>query len=75
VELAEEQLGLRPTLDLGLAALARALRLPPGAALGLFALGRSAGWVGHALEARRDDRLVRPRSRYTGPPPVGSSMA
>jgi citrate synthase len=75
VELAEEQLGLRPTLDLGLAALARALRLPPGAALGLFALGRSAGWVGHALEARRDDRLVRPRSRYTGPPPVGSSRA
>ena len=73
VALAEEQLGLRPTLDLGLAALSRALRLPPGAALGLFALGRSAGWVAHALEARRDDRLVRPRSRYTGPPPVGSS--
>ena len=75
VALAEEQLGVRPTLDLGLAALSRALALPPGAALGLFALGRSAGWVAHALEARRDDRLVRPRSRYTGPPPVGSSAA
>ena len=75
VALAEEQLGLRPTLDLGLAALARALRLPPGAALGLFALGRSAGWIAHALEARRDDRLIRPRSRYTGPPPVGSSAS
>lgn len=73
VALAEEQLGVRPTLDLGLAALARALGLPPGAALGMFALGRSAGWVAHALEARRDDRLVRPRSRYTGPPPVRSS--
>jgi len=73
VALAEDQLGVRPTLDLGLAALSRALRLPEGAALGLFALGRSAGWVAHALEARRDDRLVRPRSRYTGPPPVGSS--
>lgn len=73
VALAREQLGLRPTLDLGLAALSRTLRLPAGAALGLFALGRSAGWVAHALEAWRDDRLVRPRSRYTGPPPVGSS--
>jgi citrate synthase len=75
VALAEEQLGVRPTLDLGLAALARALGLPAGAALGLFALGRSAGWVAHALEARRDDRLVRPRSRYTGPPPVRGSAA
>jgi citrate synthase len=66
---------VRPTLDLGLAAVSRALGLPQGAALGLFALGRSAGWIAHALEARRDDRLVRPRSRYVGPPPVGSSPA
>ena len=40
---------------------ARAAACPPGAALGLFALGRSAGWIAHALEARRDDRLIRPR--------------
>jgi citrate synthase len=73
--LGREQLGEEPTLDFGLAALARALGLRPGAGLGLFALGRSAGWIAHALEARRDDRLIRPRSRYTGPPPVGSSAA
>ena len=75
VSLAREQLGREPTLDLGLAALARRLALPDGAAFCIFALGRSAGWIAHALEARADSRLIRPRSRYTGPRPaaVGSS--
>ena len=75
VALARDQLGQEPTLDLGLAALSRRLDLPDGAAFCLFALGRSAGWIAHALEARADSRLIRPRSRYTGPRPasVGSS--
>lgn len=71
VALAREQLGEEPTLDLGLAALARSHGLPPGAAFVLFALGRSAGWIAHALETRDDARLIRPRARYTGPPPEG----
>jgi citrate synthase len=66
---AMERLGLRPTLDLGLAVLARRLGVPPGAAFTLFALGRSAGWAAHALETWEDRRLIRPRSRYTGPAP------
>jgi citrate synthase len=69
VNLAHEELGLRPTLDLGLAALARARGLPPGGAFALFALGRSAGWVAHAREAWADERLIRPRSRYVGVAP------
>ncbi len=67
--LARERLDLRPTLDFGLAALARELRLPAGAGFGLFALGRAAGWVAHAFEAWDDGVLIRPRSRYTGPAP------
>ena len=63
------ELGLEPTLDLGLVALRRAHRLPGGAAFCLFALGRSAGWAAHAMEAAADGRLIRPRSRYTGPRP------
>lgn len=70
VALAREQLGVEPTLDLGLAALARAHGLPAGAAFHLFAVGRTAGWIAHALETRADARLIRPRSRYTGPPPA-----
>ena len=67
--LARDELGLLPTLDLGLAAIARARGLPPGGAFALFALGRSAGWVAHAREAWADERLIRPRSRYVGPLP------
>ncbi|MGD9570272.1 MAG: citrate synthase family protein [Thermoleophilia bacterium] len=71
VRIAHDQLGEEPTLDLGLAALARGRGMPPGAAFHLFALGRCAGWVAHALETVDDDRLIRPRSRYVGPPPGG----
>lgn len=80
VEVAADQLDARPTLDFGLVALARALDLPEGSAFCLFALGRSIGWIAHALETRADGRLIRPRARYTGPAPlpaaeVGSSGA
>jgi citrate synthase len=55
-----------PTIDLGLVALAAALELPAGAAAGLFAVGRSAGWIAHALEQRRAGFVLRPRARYVG---------
>ena len=50
-------------------ALASALELPPGSAIGLFALGRSAGWIAHAMEQRAAGYMLRPRARYVGPPP------
>jgi citrate synthase len=62
-------LDLHPTLDLALAAISLALDLPRGAALAIFALGRTAGWIGHAIEQYAEGRLIRPRARYTGPPP------
>jgi len=52
------------TIDVGLVALARALGLRPGAAVGLFALGRCAGWVAHVLEQYEAGYLLRPRARY-----------
>jgi citrate synthase len=69
IAVARRELALEPTLDLGLVALCRAHRLPAGAAFGVFALGRSVGWAAHAMEAAADSRLIRPRSRYTGPRP------
>jgi citrate synthase len=56
----------RPTVDLGLCALAAALGLPPGGAVALFAAGRTAGWIAHALEQRRAGFALRPRARYVG---------
>ncbi|MCW1843080.1 citrate synthase family protein [Prosthecomicrobium hirschii] len=62
-----ETAGRLPNIDFALVALRRALGLPRGAALALFAIGRTAGWIAHALEQRRDDKLIRPRARYVGP--------
>lgn len=56
-----------PNLDAGLVALCLALDLPPGSAAAIFAVGRSAGWVAHALEQRAASYLLRPRARYVGP--------
>lgn len=59
--------GLLPTLDFGLVTLSLALQLPPGSPLALFAIGRTTGWIGHALEQQTLKQLIRPRARYTGP--------
>jgi citrate synthase len=59
-----------PTLDMALAVLEQTLHLPAGAGLTLFALGRTVGWIGHALEQYQRQQLIRPRARYTGVPPA-----
>jgi citrate synthase len=67
---AHDLTGLRPNIDLALVALERTRQFPVGSALAIFATGRSAGWIAHALEQRQDGRLVRPRAIYPGPAPV-----
>jgi citrate synthase len=59
----------RPTVDFALAAVARALELPPGGAVALLALGRTVGWIGHATEQYGSGSLIRPRARYVGEQP------
>lgn len=56
-----------PNIDFALVALAWAGGLPPGAPLALFALGRTVGWLGHALEQIEQGQMIRPRARYVGP--------
>jgi citrate synthase len=62
-------LGEWPNLDFSLGALSRVLGLRRGSSLTLFALGRTVGWIAHAIEQYQDRRLIRPRARYTGPAP------
>lgn len=65
----ESVIGEKPTIDFALAALARVLRLPAGSPLTLFALGRTIGWIGHAIEQYALKAMIRPRARYVGEPP------
>jgi citrate synthase len=61
--------GRRPNVDFALVAMRRALGLPQGAALSIFVVGRSVGWIAHALEQQQEGKLIRPRARYVGPAP------
>ena len=63
--------GEEPTLDFALVTVERALALPAGAALTLFAIGRTLGWIAHAIEQYAQDAMIRPRAKYVGEkPPV-----
>ncbi len=55
-----------PTIDFALVTLAQVLELPPSAPIAIFAMGRTAGWIGHAIEQYQTDQLIRPRAHYTG---------
>jgi citrate synthase len=58
--------GQTPSIDAALVALERTKRLPRGAALAVFALGRTVGWLAHAMEQRQSGQLIRPRAAYSG---------
>jgi citrate synthase len=59
-----------PNIDFAIVALERVLGLPHDSALGLFLLGRTVGWIAHALEQAATGTLIRPRARYIGPRPA-----
>lgn len=61
--------GTQPNIDFALAAFATSGTMPADAPFRLFALGRSLGWVAHAVEQLETGSLIRPRGIYTGPAP------
>jgi citrate synthase len=75
IEAARQVTGERPVLDFGLVLLARTLGLPTSAPFVLFALGRTAGWIAHALEQYQTGQLIRPRAQYVGPRPSAGREA
>jgi citrate synthase len=58
---------LKTNVEFYTALLLHGLRLPTRLFTPTFAIGRVAGWTGHCMEQRGQDRLIRPQSRYTGP--------
>ena len=66
----EAEGGGRPNIDFATVTVERVLGLPQESALALFLLGRTVGWIAHALEQAAHGALIRPRARYTGPRPA-----
>jgi citrate synthase len=64
VEAALARTGIAPNIDFALLALEQRLRLPACAAFATFAIGRTVGWIAHALEQWRHGTLIRPRAVY-----------
>jgi len=61
---------LHPNVDLALAVLSLTAAMPADAGEVIFAVGRTAGWVAHALEEYSERPLrMRPSGQYTGPMP------
>ncbi|MDP2332616.1 MAG: citrate synthase family protein [Reyranella sp.] len=65
----ERLIGRKANIDYTTVTVERVLGLPKDSALALFLLGRTVGWIAHALEQAAHGALIRPRARYTGPRP------
>jgi len=59
--------GIAPNVDFYSGSVYDQLGIPVDMYTPIFAMSRSAGWVGHVLEYQEDNRLIRPRARYVGP--------
>ena len=66
IKAAEAASGEAANVDMALAALSVHLSLPEDAPFLIFASGRMAGWIAHAIEQQASGRLIRPRANYTG---------
>jgi citrate synthase len=58
---------LPPNVEITAAMLLDAIGIPREAFTPVFAIGRSAGWLAHAMEQQKTGRMIRPISAYVGP--------
>lgn len=58
---------LYPNVDFFSGSVYSLLGIPQQLFSPIFAMARSAGWLAHILEQRKDNRLFRPECLYTGP--------
>ena len=65
-EFMTEQEGLAPNVDFYSASTYYQMGIPVDVYTPIFAVARVGGWVAHVLEQYGDNRLIRPRARYTG---------
>src|SRR6056297_1239768 len=61
-----EEKGLAPNVDFYSASTYYQMGIPIDLYTPIFAMSRVGGWIGHVLEQYDDNRLIRPRAKYTG---------
>tara|TARA_R110000868_G_scaffold142460_1_gene359803 strand:- start:186 stop:1448 length:1263 start_codon:yes stop_codon:yes gene_type:complete len=69
IDVMAEAGGVQPSIDFAIGAMSASLRMLPGGGLSIFVTGRTAGWIGHAMEQHRTGQMIRPRARYIGDVP------
>jgi len=69
-ELVKARKGLLPNVDFYSAAVYTYLGIPRDLFTLVFAISRTSGWLAHIMEQHENNRLIRPRARYTGKPPL-----
>ena len=67
-QIVNEEKKLNANVDFYSASLYSMLGLPPDLFTPIFAVSRISGWTAHILEQYANNRLIRPRAEYTGPP-------
>jgi citrate synthase len=64
--LVKEKKGLLPNVDFYSASVYTYLGIPRDLFTLVFAISRTSGWLAHIMEQHENNRLIRPRARYTG---------
>lgn len=67
-KIVKERKGLFPNADFYSALAYYLLGIPIPLYTPIFVLSRTSGWSAHVIEQLSDNRLIRPRAIYTGPP-------
>jgi len=67
-QIVKAEKNLNSNVDFYSASTYHALEIPISLFTPIFAVSRCAGWTAHVLEQLANNRLIRPRAEYTGPP-------
>ena len=67
-EMMKEWKNLYPNVDLYSGLALNHVGIPSYMFTPVFAVGRTPGWLAHILEQFADNRIIRPRAEYVGPP-------
>ena len=59
--------GIAPNVDFYSGSVYDSMGIPLDMYTPIFAMSRAGGWIAHMTEYQEDNRLIRPRARYTGP--------